>query len=140
MGEGFIKNRYFIIFLWILFSSFGILSAGRVAAGAQEEGRLYHAQGKRDPFVPLVATTLRPSTGALLGVETIEDIQIEGIVMDADLRQSMVVVNGSMMKAGEEVGSVKVLAIRPDGVQFSVNGMEAFKPLYQDRDKKESDL
>ena len=132
--------NYFIIFFWILFSPFGILWPDCVFAGAPEEGRLYHAQGKRDPFIPLLATSLRLSTGALLGVETVEDIQIEGIVMDADPRQSVVVVNGSMMRTGEEIGSVKVLAIRPEGVQFSVNGMEAFKPLYQgESQKQESD-
>ena len=126
------KVRYTPIFLWILFLCFGIMVPDSSKAA---EERLYHAQGKRDPFIPLVASTMRPSVGALLGVETIDDIQIEGIAVDPDPAQSVVVVNGSVMRTGEEVGSVKVLAIQKDGVQFSVNGTEAFKSLYQEENK-----
>ena len=117
------------IFLWILLYAFGIISVG-LASG--DETGLYKAQNKRDPFVPLVALTTRPVTSGLMGVESLEDVQIEGVVMDTDPRQSVVVVNGTMMKSGDEIGSVKVLEIRPDGARFSVNGAEAFKPLYQD--------
>ena len=116
------------IFLWILLSAFGIITPG---LGFADEAALYKAQNKRDPFVPLVAMTTRPVSSGLVGVESLEDVQIEGVVMDADSRQSVVVVNGTMMRSGDEIGSVKVLEIRPDGARFSVNGAEAFKPLYQ---------
>jgi len=100
-----------------------------------EEAQLYRARGRRDPFVPLVALTMKSSSSGLLGVESIDDIQIEGVVMDPDPRKSVVVVNGSVLKTGEEVGSVKVLSIRGDGAEFSVNGVEEFKPLYKDEVK-----
>ena len=118
-------------FLWILSWSFGIIVLFQGTAFSQEI-ELYHAKNKRDPFVPLVALTTKTSLGGLLSVESIDDIRVEGVVVDADPRQSIVVVNGSVLKTGEEAGSVKVLAIRGDGAEFSVNGMEAFKPLYQD--------
>ena len=124
------------LFLWILSCAFGIiLSCGAVFA--QETG-LYHSQNKRDPFVPLVGLTTRHSAAGLLGVENIDEIQIEGVMVEADPRESIVVVNGSVLKTGEEVGSVKVLAIRQEGARFSVNGVEGFKTLYQDETKSKN--
>ena len=101
-------------------------------AFSQQNDGLYQARNKRDPFVPLVALISKTSIGGLGVVESIDDIRVEGVVVEADPRQSMVIANGSMLKAGEEVGSVKVLAVRGDGAEFSVNGVEGFKPLYQD--------
>lgn len=98
------------------------------------EESLYTAKGKRDPFVQLVTTGARPSAGGLLSVESAEEITVEGVVYAG--KESIVVANGSVMKAGEEVGNVKVLEIRPEGAVFSVNGVEAYKPLYQQEEKK----
>ena len=118
-------------FLWILSGAFGTLML--LPATAFSEGQeLYQARNKRDPFVPLVAVNTKAAVGGLLGVESIDDIQVEGVVVDGDPAQSIVIANGSVLKAGEEVGNVKVIAIRADGAEFSVNGMEGFKPLYQD--------
>ena len=101
-----------------------------------EEGKLYQARAKRDPFVPLVASGMKPNAGGLMAVESPEQIQLEGIVTDPDPKKSIVVANGSVLKMNEEVGPVKVLKIEPGGVLFSINGMEAFKPLYQEETKK----
>ena len=120
-------------FLWILLFTFDTIITHRVFA---EETRLYHAQGKRDAFVPLVALTMRQSASGLISVESVDEVQIEGVVMDANPRQSIVIANGSVLKEGEEVGSVKVLKIKPEGAVFSVNGIEAYKPLYQEEVKK----
>ena len=46
------------------------------------------------------------------------------------------VANGSVMKEGEETGNVKVIRIQPDGVVFSVNEIEGYRPLYQEESKK----
>ena len=102
------------------------------AAEAAEEG-LYNPRGKRDPFVPLVTTATRVSSG-LVSVENAEELTVEGIVYDP--KGSIVVVNGTVLKEGEELGAVKVLKIKSDGALFSVNGVEAFKPLYEDTKKK----
>ena len=123
-------------FLWIVSFAFGIIML-EGAAGAEETG-LYRAQHKRDPFVPLVGLATRHSAAGLLGVENIDEIQIEGVMVDADPLESIVVVNGSVLKTGEEVGSVKVLAIRQGGAKFSVNGVEEFKSLYQDETKSKT--
>ena len=102
------------------------------AATAAEEG-LYSPHGKRDPFVSLVTNATRVSSG-LVSVENIEELNVEGIVYDS--KGSIVVVNGTVLKEGEEFGAVKVLKIKPDGALFSVNGVETFKSLYEDTNKK----
>ena len=118
-------------FLWILFSAFGMIfpSAKVVAA----ESDLYNPQGKRDPFVPLVSLTMRETSG-LVGIENIDDVTVEGVVFD-EKKGSIAVINGSILKEGEEFGSLKVLRIKPDGVLFLLNGNETFKPLYKEEVK-----
>ena len=97
-----------------------------------EEKSLYTAGGQRDPFVQLLGTGSRQAPSGLLGVENVEDIRVEGIVVDANPANSIVVVNGTMMRQGEELGQVKVLSIKPDGASFSVNGVEGYRTLYQE--------
>ncbi len=125
------KHVYFHRFMWIFLAAFAIIfSVSSVLA----EPISYVAKGKRDPFVQLVASS-KQAVGGLLGVESIDEIVVEGIMMDADSRNSIVVANGSVMKEGEEVGDVKLVKIQADGAVFSVNGMEEFKALYADETK-----
>ena len=117
-------------FLWIVGVASGMIFLCVSAQTAEEE--LYSAHGKRDPFVPLITTTTHMSSG-LVSVENIEELSIEGIVYDP--KGSIVVINGTVLREGEELGAVKVLKITKDGALFSVNGVEAFKPLYEDTKK-----
>jgi hypothetical protein len=119
----------FRFFLWILALSFGIICS---QDSAFSDEKLYNVKGKRDPFTPLVGSSTRPSAGGLLGVESIDEIVIEGIVVDADPKNTIVIVNGSVMKEGEELGNVKVLKIDPNGAMFAINGIEDYKQLYQE--------
>jgi hypothetical protein len=117
--------------MWIFLAAFAIIfSASCVSA----EPISYVAKGKRDPFVQLVASS-KQAAGGLLGVESIDEIVVEGIMIDADPGNSVVVANGSVLKEGEEVGDVKLVKIQADGAVFSVNGMEGFKALYVDEAK-----
>ena len=123
----------FQFFLWYLLFSFGmILVSDFPGASAETEG--YDAHGQRDPFVPLVTSTMKASSSGLLGIESIENLIIEGIVYDPK-HGSVVIVNGAILKEGEMMGNVKVLQIKPDGATFSVNGTEGFKPMYQEDSK-----
>ena len=127
----------FYFFLWLFPCLFGmILSDSTAVRAAETESALYNAKGKRDPFVQLVATSAKLSAGGILSVESIEEITIEGIVIDANPKESIVIANGSVLKEGEEVGNVKVLQIKPEGAAFSVNGVDGYKPLYQGEVKK----
>ena len=123
-------------FLWHLLFCFGIISAVGFIASAADQ-KIYEAHGKRDPFVPLVTTTMKSLSSGLLSVESFDDLSIEGVVYDP-AHGSIVIVNGAILKEGEELGSVKVLAVKPEGAKFLVNGMEGFKPIYQEdsADKK----
>jgi hypothetical protein len=123
----------FRFFLWLFAGSFGIIHLFSQTCSAEES--LYTAKGKRDPFVQLVTTSARQAAGGLLSVESIEEITVEGIVY-AGHKDSIVVANGSVMKEGDEVGNVKVLQIKPEGAVFSVNGVDGYKPLYQEEVKK----
>jgi hypothetical protein len=130
-----IKNKRFAMFLWILVMTFDMMKPCQLAAA---EKKLYNAMGKRDPFVQLVglAGGSRQAAGALAGVENLEEIRVEGIMMDANPKQSVVVANGSVLKEGDEAGNVKLLRIEETGATFSVNGLEGFRPLYQEETKK----
>ena len=109
-----------------------IFSVGPVFAAPED---LYNARGKRDPFVPLVTMSSRPTAAGLIGVESIDEIKVEGIIYDPE-NGSFVIVNGSVMKEGEEQGTVKVLKIEAGGAYFSINGLEGFKTQYPSEQPK----
>lgn len=123
---------------WILFAAFGMIfqmpawseSLSSSQTGTSEEA-LYSAHGRRDPFIPLISLTSRESSG-LAGVESLDEVIVEGIVYDAK-GGSIVIVNGVILKEGEERNALKVIGIKPSGAVLSVNGMEGFKPLYKEQ-------
>lgn len=119
----------FRFFLWLFFLGFVTIYPGVESFAAE---KLYDARGARDPFVPLVGANSKAVAGGLLGVESLEGIVIEGIVCDAVAKNSIVVVNGSILKEGDEDGNVKVLRIDPKGALFSVNGVEGYRALYEE--------
>lgn len=117
--------------VWILCTAFGIMSS-LVFAETQETpgGVVYDAHGKRDPFVALVSETTVVSEG-LATVESPSDVKIEGIIYDA-VNGSLVVINGTVLRQGEELNGVKLIEIKPDGVLVSVNGQEMFKEMHEE--------
>ena len=121
------------LFLWHVCPAFGMIFFS-VCAGASPE-ELYDAHGKRDPFVPLVTQTTRQASSGLIGVESLDEISIQGIVYDPK-NGSMVIANDSLLKEGEEQGAVKVLKIEAGGALFSVNGVEGYKAEYQSEQPK----
>ena len=128
------KRYYFArFFFWLLSGAFGMIFSFRTVAAAPED--LYDAHVKRDPFVPLVTQNSRQVASGLIGVETLDEITIQGIVYDPK-NGSMVIANNSVLKEGEEQGAVKVLKIESGGALFSVNGIEGFKAQYQSEQPK----
>ena len=119
------KNRFF---LWNLFFTFGIILL--VKPVLAEEKSLYGKHHKRDPFVPLVTTSTRSSVASLLAVESIDDLIVEGVVHD-EVNGSIVMVNGTIIKEGEQVAGVKVVEVAAKGARFLINGTEGFKEIYQ---------
>lgn len=132
-----VRNAYFSkrkFFLWTLLFAFGIIVCENGATAGEEVS--YSARGRRDPFTPLVTQAVRAASG-LSGIESIEEVTIEGIVYDPK-NGSVVVLNGSVLKEGEEAGNFKVLQIKPDGAWFLINGTKVFKPMYQGDAQKET--
>lgn len=127
-----IAFKHFQIFLWILFINFGIIlvSVGTLWAAEGE----YNPHGKRDPFIPLVTLSSK-SPGGVAGIDSEKDVIIEGVVYDPR-KGSVVIVNGTVMKEGDEVAGVRVMKIKPDGALISVNGAEAFKQIFQEDQNK----
>ena len=121
------------LFLWYVCSAFGIIFFSVRAIASSEQ--LYDAHGRRDPFAPLVTQTTRQMASGLIGVESLDEISIEGIVYDPK-NGSIIIANGALLKEGEEQGAVKVLKIEADGALFSVNGVEGYKAEYQSEQPK----
>ena len=116
-------------FFWILFAAFATLLCAVSEVHASEQA-VYDAYGKRDPFAPIISSGAHESAG-LIGIESADDIQVEGIIYDPQ-SGSMVMVNGTVMKEQEESGGIKVVQIKPDGVMFSVNGTQVLKVMHQE--------
>lgn len=118
--------------LWLFYLTFGIIVAD---VGYASES-LYAAKGRRDPFTPLITSSARASAASgLMGVESLEEVIVEGVMNDLDPKKSVVILNGTVLREGEEVGNVKVLKLQADGAVITVNGVEGFKPLYQEEKK-----
>jgi len=79
----------------------------------------YDAQGKRDPFIPLVTPD-----GRLLKLEQPSGsaaLSLEGIIYDKE-GISYAVVGGEVVKIGDEVSGYQVLKIEQDKVIFIKDG------------------
>ena len=126
------ENLSRIFFLWILSTAFGMI----MPVGIFADGPAYQSHEKRDPFTPLVTSSSRQSPG-LMSIERIDDLMVEGIVYDPK-KGSVVILNGTVLREGEELGGIKIKKIEKNGVRLILNGTETFKSLYQDDAKGKS--
>lgn len=99
-----------------------LILVGPSAAPAWGE---YDAKGRRDPFVPLLTREGRrihppgsDGEGAFSGAE---GLRLEGIVFDPG-EESYAILDGQLVREGEEVGGVRVLEIGPDSVTVLSDG------------------
>lgn len=103
-----------------------LLVLGVMAAGPRLHAELaepparpaYEAQGKRDPFVPLVrdGRLIAPKGGGEFSTLT-----LVGILWDAG-GQSIALINDTAVKAGDVLGDYQVQEIRQDGVVLMRDG------------------
>lgn len=88
-----------------------------------QEKFVYNAEGKRNPFSPLVT-----ADGRLIRLE--EEVQnptglsLQGIIYD-DKGLSYAIVNASVVKVGDTIGKYQVLRIEKNCVIF-ISGGETF--------------
>lgn len=84
-----------------------------------QEEFTYDAKGKRDPFMPLVTPD-----GRFISFDKQKarsDLLVEGIIYDKK-GESYAIVNGEVVKAGNDVGDFKVLGIEDNKVTFIKEG------------------
>ncbi|MCX5701950.1 MAG: hypothetical protein NTW64_03080 [Candidatus Omnitrophica bacterium] len=106
-----------IIFLFL----FSLLAFSFSLFSYAEQEFTYDAKGKRNPFIALVT-----NDGRLLKLEQEETqtepgLLLEGIIYDKN-GLSYAIVNGSVVKIGDAVGSYQVLKIEPNKVIFIKEG------------------
>ena len=117
------------IFLWIILSIFGTILS-KSGESKEPEKVTYSAKGKRDPFVPLIRekAVVRTDFEGLVGVESIDQINLEGLVHDP-AHGSIVVINGVVLTEGQKEAEVLVVKIKEDGAFFEILGKVDFKPF-----------
>ena len=110
------------------FAAMGVALAAQSVASAEapsldDEAFIYDAQGRRDPFAPLVrdgklvsSTVAGPTTSGSVGPLT-----LDGILWDPT-GQSIVLINGTEAKIGDTVGGYVVRDIRQDAVTLEQDG------------------
>lgn len=83
---------------------------------AAEDSFVYKAGGRRDPMIPLVTPQ-----GLIRDIKSQSaqhgGLSLEGIIYDAQ-RNSLAIINGEILKAGDNIGEVKILDIRQDRVMI----------------------
>ena len=98
----------------------GILLLSAFPAFAQD-GFVYDAHGRRDPFWPLVSTS-----GAILSYHNdlkLDDMVLEGIIYDPK-SEKFAIINSRVVKASDDIGGFLVVAVYPDSVVLSKQGQE----------------
>ena len=102
-----------VIFLFFLF---GVTTAWADAPKVFE----YNEHGKRYPFGPLIS-----SSGTLISYDSdmaATDMNIEGVLIDAK-GNNLAIINGKIVKAGDQVGKYTVETIFNDQVDL-IKGQE----------------
>ncbi len=90
----------------------GFLWASGAGAQDEKDKYLYKAQGKRDPFRPLITPA-----GYLINLEAESDaaLRLEGIMFDPR-GDSIAIINGELLRVGESLGESVVVAIEAEKV------------------------
>jgi len=96
-----------------------VLSMGTVISLAYAQGFIYDDKGNRDPFIPLVGPGAPVKEKGALDITSISDVRLEGIIYD-ERGGSLVMMNGIIVKEGEEIGAAKIESVGPKKVIFEI--------------------
>lgn len=83
----------------------------------------YNSKNRRDPFVPLVSETGVYAPGMEMNIESVADIVLEGTMLDPS-GNSLAIINGQIVKTGEQIGAFKVIKVEAARVTVSANDRE----------------
>lgn len=90
----------------------------------------YDPLGKRDPFVPLVGISSLSSASGALGITTIDDVVLGGIMTDPGGVRS-VVINGEILYQGESVGRLYIESVEKNLVTIRIDDIKYELELYE---------
>lgn len=79
------------------------------------ESFVYNSKGKRDPFSPLIGEGAVYEAKQAVDINSIEEVSLEGILYD-EKGGSSVILNGMVLKEGDQIGSVVIEKIEPKKV------------------------
>lgn len=88
----------------------------------------YDDKDNRDPFIPLVGPGAIYQSRGGADIQTIHDVILEGIVYDRK-RGSIVVINGIVLKEGEQIGAAMIKKIEPKQVVLEIKEKQYEVPL-----------
>ncbi|GEM_PF-1225135 len=90
----------------------------------------YSSAGRRDPFVPLVGVSSERSGEGVWGILTIDDVVFQGVTVEPDGARS-VIINGEVLREGDEVGRLTVESIGDNVVKIKIGDERFEKKLYE---------
>jgi len=114
------KRKFVVILLLIVMIAAYVI--------AEEDALIYDSGKKKNPFIPYVT-----NDGQLINIQ--EDsgdikLNLEGIFYD-DKGQSMVIINGEILKKNDTLGNIKIVDIKKDSVVYAKDG--TILTLYAER-------
>jgi len=81
----------------------------------------YEANGKRDPFIPLIGQEKGSRPNSLEDITLIEDVLLEGIAIGPS-GKNIAILNGQMVKEKEKIGLIEIKKISKKTVELSIEG------------------
>jgi hypothetical protein len=90
----------------------------------------YESYGRRDPFMPLIGVTKGSLAGGIEGILTIEDVQLQGILM-ADDGTRRVIINGEILKQGDRIERLFIESINSNEVKIKIDDDSFTVKLYE---------
>ncbi|RKY42968.1 MAG: hypothetical protein DRP85_01180 [Candidatus Makaraimicrobium thalassicum] len=91
----------------------------------------YNAFGRRDPFVPLVGVPREGTKGGILGILTIDDVVLQGIVVGPDGARNAII-NGEVLKEKDRVERLFVESIGDNTVTVKIDDDRFELKLYEE--------
>jgi hypothetical protein len=111
-----------------------VLIASIVTGACAADPFVYDSHGKRDPFVPLVGTD-KPTILKLSEITSIDDVRLEGVAIGAK-GEMAAIINGEILKANDQMGSITVKSITRAGVALAMGSKIYQLKLPEEGDKK----
>ena len=116
--------------VWPVFLMLAVLSVHLMCPVSAEAVFVYNAEGKRDPFVPLIGVTGASAASGIGGISSLDNVTLQGIIVSPSGHKS-VILNGEMMKEGDCVGDLTIVKISNNKVTVKIGQQAHDLRLYE---------